>query len=91
MKISLALVVHGFGKVIYADNYDVIFEKGNEEAAKIEGMMQLANRLKREAMALGRIHRAKQELADPNYVAEPPPEVKYLPKDPLFKKKDEPK
>ena len=61
MKVTLALVVHGFGKVIYADNYDVIFEKGNEEAAKIEGMLQLANRLKREAMALGRIHRAKDE------------------------------
>jgi hypothetical protein len=90
MKISLALVVHGFGKVIFSDYYDVIYE-WDTEAAKIEGMLQLANRLKREAMALGRIHRAKQELADPNYVAEPSPEVKYLPKDPLFKKKDEPK
>jgi hypothetical protein len=83
MKVTLALVVHGFGKVIYADNYIVIYEK-DAEAAKIEGMLQLANRLKREAMALGRIHRAAQEMFD----NEPPPEVKYLPKDPLFKKKE---
>jgi hypothetical protein len=88
MKATLALVVHGFGKVIYADNYDVIYES-DAEAAKIEGMLQLASRLKREAMALGRIHRAAQEFVD--QVEEPPPEVKYLPKDPLFKKKDEPK
>ena len=60
MKISLALVVHGFGKVIFSDYYDVIYE-WDTEAAKIEGMLQLANRLKREAMALGRIHRAKDE------------------------------
>lgn len=68
MKISLALVVHGFGKVIFSDYYDVIYE-WDAEAAKIEGMLQLANRLKREAMALNRIHKAKEnsnEVRDPD-------------------------